>query len=226
MNTDSDRRGTLPPAVGTRHARTLRPYMWCSACAGRIFGRATGSDHRCACPARQATPAAKSEPLDHLLAKVTRMFNTQVLGADRANLVASCIGIAQSTADEPATVTTTPDPQAQTRRGRADKDDDLLAFLPGLHLDLAALPIGRLRRLLDAFDFRISYDPRRGQMKFHARISAILHVPPAALARLRVEVPADWPVLTPGAARALLRLLIHVADRREQDSQPPLGSKA
>lgn len=226
MNTGSNRRGALPPAVGTRRARALRPYVWCSACAGRVFGRVTGSDHRCACPARRATPAGMCEPLDDILDKVTRVFDTQVLGTDRAHLVASCIGIARRAADEPATVTTEPEARAQTRRGRVGKDDDLLAFLSGLDFDLAVLPVGRLRRLLDAFEFRIAYDPRRRRTRFHARISSPLHVPTAATTGLRIEVPADWPVLTPGAARALLRLLTHVAERREQGSQPPLGSTA
>jgi hypothetical protein len=39
--------------------------------------------------------------------------------------------------------------------------------------------------------------------------------------RLRVELPQDDPALTPGAARALLRVILAAADRQRTAIEPP-----
>ena len=45
-------------------------------------------------------------------------------------------------------------------------------------------------------------------------VSGLHHPQPTAAAGLCVEVPDDWPNLTPSAARAVLHVLVHVARAR------------
>jgi hypothetical protein len=42
---------------------------------------------------------------------------------------------------------------------------------------------------------------------------------------LRIEVPQDAPVITPGAARALLRLILAAAQRQQVTTEPPEPSR-
>src|SRR5262249_19081154 len=103
-------------------------------------------------------------------------------------------------------------------RAAPDRPTDLLPRLRGLAVDLAVLPPHRLRRLLDAFAIEIHYDPRRPGARLAVRVSALLHPTIATDTGLHLDGPDGWPVLTRPSARALLRLLVRVADGREKET--------
>ncbi len=161
--------------------------------------------------------------MGRLLDTITRLFNTHVLGANRVRLIASCIDIAaRHGADERATQCATGPPQERAIRSSAVTGDHLV-HIADLEINLATLPTGRLRRLLNAFVLQIHYDADRQRATFHIRISALLQPTPAPHARLRVEAPAGPPVLNPAAAQALLALLIHLASTPTETNNHAAG---
>jgi hypothetical protein len=208
MTSDQERRNTQPAAGRIRRAATLRPYVRCAACDGRTAlsnpaGEHPTGDHT----AHDRHLTQQALPADDLLNAITRMFETHILGADRARLITLCLDI-----------TTAPTANGRTGVGTAasGRPAHLPSALRGLALDLAVLPSHRLQRLLDAFAIKIHYDPQRPSARLTARVSALLHPQRATDTGLRVEIPDGWPLLTPQAARALLRLLVHVAEGRKK----------
>jgi hypothetical protein len=177
------------------HATTLRPYIRCSGCADRQSGDGKVGEHECPFIREDLSTsepgATMAAPVGMLLGAISRLFDTYVLGPDRASKIASCVGIAAN----------------NTARGTR------FTRVPDLELDLATLPPPRLRRLLDAFDTEIHYDCRQHHVRVAVRVSALL-CPFPADANVGLVVPDGWPHLNPRAAHALLRLLIRVADSR------------
>jgi hypothetical protein len=89
-------------------------------------------------------------------------------------------------------------------------------------LYLACLPLQLIRQMVEAFVLDVYVDERHRNARLVIRVSALLPTPSGASGGLWVEAPADWPVLTPPAAEALLRLLKRVAVRRA-GAQPSRG---
>jgi hypothetical protein len=221
MTSDAERRNAQRAPGRIRRAATLRPYVRCAACEERTTGRTAVTNPAGEHPTgdqtahdRHLTPQAL--PADDLLNAITRMFDTHILGADRPRLIALCLDITAA-------------PTANNRTGVGTAAPGRPAHLPSglrrLAVDLAVLPSHRLRRLLDAFAIQIHYDPQRPSARLAVRVSTLLHPQLATDTGLGVEIPDGWPVLTPQAARALLRLLVHVAYAREK-AAPQMRSVA
>lgn len=140
---------------------------------------------------------------DHL-PTVSRAFNVHVLGPDRPRIVESCLKIlSRHNASGRASA-------RQWTRATARN----LAVEP-VEVDLSLLPSPLVRRVLDAFAMEFYPADRGSGLRLALRVSAYLHTTGAAPSDLSVDVDDDWPVLTPQAARALLRLMIRVANRRD-----------
>jgi hypothetical protein len=152
---------------------------------------------------------APPRPVGGLLDAVARLFDTYVLGPDRARQVATYLDITAST------------------RGTAQADDistapaDLavLARASDLDFGLANVPSPQVRRLLDAFATEIHYNPQQRCIRIAVRVSTRLY-PVATGTSLGLVVPDGWPALNPEAAHALLRLLTHVAEARTGGPHP------
>jgi hypothetical protein len=117
---------------------------------------------------------------------------------------------------EPARPTNSVDHDPAARRDRCDSPGhgDDAPRTPGDstvgHGDTARVAAGRLRHPL----------PSAAESNYPAPASAD-SVPTS---RLQVELPQDAPALTPGAARALLRVILAAADRQRsaiESPQPP-----
>jgi hypothetical protein len=91
------------------------------------------------------------------------------------------------------------------------------------HIDDAPRPTGDPeRRLSDSTRVAASRGPHglpaTSESNYPAPTSANTV---AARDRLRIELPRDAPVLTPAAARALLRVILAAADRQQITTGPP-----
>jgi hypothetical protein len=177
------------------HAMTLRPYIRCSGRAGPRSGDGKVGEHECAFTREDLSTsepgATMGAPVGMLLGAISRLFDTYVLGPDRAAKIASCGDIAADNA---------------ARGTRSTR-------VPDLELDLATLPAPRLRHLLGAFETEIHYDHRHHRVRVAVRVSTLL-CPFPADAGVGLVVPDGWPHLNPGTAHALLGLLTHVAESR------------
>ena len=147
---------------------------------------------------RHSTPAQ--------LAAISRAFNNHVLGTDRPRLVESCLRlVSPPTTNQPARV-----------QGRAyPAAAELADFAVGLTVDLSRLPSPLVRRILDAFAIDLNSPSKGASTRLTITMSAILRAHELPKSALCLEVPDDWPALTPPAAQAFLRLLGHVAQRRD-----------
>lgn len=201
MTAARTRRGSSPRTTRARQVDVLRSYLLCATCGVQMAARTGSLDRRCSClPAARGSvgtgelvsPAA----FDVLLMAITRLFDTHVLGQDRGRVAALCSRLTDRVDQRPA--------------------DGLLEDLSTIEIDLARLPNSRLRQLLDALTIEFHYDWRHGGVQLRAKISQALVASCTAQASLRVEVPAGWPILTPAAARALLRLLTNVVMHRDR----------
>ena len=199
MNTNTQ--PSTPPA--TSHHAALLPYLRYE-CRNQTHDQSYRTADSQA--ASRLGSTAPPPPVDVLLGAISRLFDAYVLGPDRSGRVASCLGIA---AGPPTGTRTTP---VRTTAGTPG----FHTRVSGLVVDLASLPPERLRRLLDAFATKIHYDRRQRSVRVAVRISALLD-PHATGASTRIVVPDGWPELTPTAAHALLRLLTHVAESRNND---------
>jgi hypothetical protein len=145
------------------------------------------------------------------LAAVSHAFNIHVLGTDRPRLVESCLQlVSQPAINHSAPVRSTTYPKAA----------ELAAVAVGLNVDFSRLPSPLVRRILDAFAIDFNHTSKGPGTRLTITMSAILHARNAPRSVLCLEAPEDWPALTPPAARALLRLLIHVAQRRDTAPSP------
>lgn len=152
---------------------------------------------------RHSTPAQ--------LAATSRAFNNHVLGTDRPRLVESCLRlVSPPTTNQPARVQGTAYPAAA----------ELTDFTVGLTVDLSRLPSPLVRRILDAFAIGLSPTSKGSGARLTITMSATLHAEDASRSVLCLEAPDGWPALTPPATRALLRLLVHVAQRRDTALSP------
>lgn len=142
----------------------------------------------------------------HLLAALSRQFDAQVLGPDRRRLVVHCLDISgRHTSGESG-------PAAGQDRLAVN---GLLDGVSRLDVNLTLLPMRLVRRLLDAFAVEIHQQPHGSGVRLAIQVSAFLRPRAAGPPGLRIDLPEGWPWLTPGAARALLRLVIRVAERRD-----------
>jgi hypothetical protein len=177
------------------YATTLRPYIRCPDRAGQRSSDGEVGEQECAFIREDLSAsepgATMAPPVGMLLGAISRLFDTYVLGPDRAAKIASCGDIVAN----------------NTARGTRSTRK------PDLELDLATLPAPRLRHLLDAFDTEIHYNHRQHNLRVAIRVSTLL-CPFPADAGVGLVVPDGWPHLNPGTAHALLRLLTRVAESR------------
>ncbi|WP_223884362.1 hypothetical protein [Micromonospora craniellae] len=140
------------------------------------------------------------------LAAISHAFNNHVLGTDRPQLIESCLRlVTPPTTNQPARVQGTAHPAAA----------ELADFAVGLTVDLSRLPSPLIRRILDAFAIDLHRPSKGASTRLTITVSAILRAHELPRSALCLEVPDDWPALTPPAAQALLRLLVHTAQRRD-----------
>lgn len=97
--------GAPNPHRQTRRVYKLRSYVWCTACARRMFGRTVFEYTYYTCQPRdriapEGHPRTLSLEEDLLLDLTTRFFNTYVFGIDRVQLAASSVDIAAQQAAE------------------------------------------------------------------------------------------------------------------------------
>lgn len=137
------------------------------------------------------------------LATASRAFNVHVLGPDRPRIVESCLKILSHY-------------NAGRRTSARQRTRATATALAGedFQVDLSLLPPPLVQRVLHAFAMEFHPADHSSGLRLALKVSACLHGACPAPSDLRLEVDDDWPILTPQAAGALLRLMMRVADRR------------
>jgi hypothetical protein len=205
MTTQEQPRATVTAAgVGTGAAAML-PYIRFTCGARQEFNddSVVGLDgrHVVSDAARAGTDENHELPVDALIDAVSRLFDTYVLGHDRPGKVKLLLDLVMRSG---ATIHAS---------DTVDAGDGAIDG-PRVGLDLAALPMPRLRYILDAFAAEIDYDCRQHRIRIAIRVSASLQ-PFGSTAGLGLRVLDGWPSIDSSAAQALLRLLTNVAQAGE-----------